>query len=122
MSKKLTVDEIKEKLDEKKIDYKSNMNRDELINLLNENPNEAEKETSEQDTDTPAEDNKVEKEEKPKQYIVIHDFKDLQDRNIVYIKDDFYPKRADSVISDERIQELMSDQNKIGVPLIKEQD
>ncbi|WP_112181378.1 hypothetical protein [Paraliobacillus zengyii] len=119
MSNKLTVDEIKKQLDEKEIDYKSNMNRDELLSLL-EGDSEDQTESETDTKETPSEE--VEKEEdKPKQYVVIHDFKDLEDRDIIYTKDDIYPKRTDSEISDKRIQELMSDQNKIGKPLIKEQ-
>lgn len=55
-----------------------------------------------------------------KKYVVIHDFKDLNDKNIIYINGDIYPRRADAVIDEERIKELSSAENKIGRPLIKE--
>ena len=62
------------------------------------------------------------KEQTPeKKYVVIRDFKDLKDNNTIYIKGDIYPRRADTVIEEERIQELMSTDNKIGKQLIKEQ-
>lgn len=119
MSKKPTIDEIKKQLDDKKIEYKSNLTRDELLKLL-----EGEKELQEQEVQETESTEKTDDEEQPeeeeKQYVVIEDFKDLLDRNIVYIKDDIYPKRADSEISEERFQELSSDQNKKEKPVIKE--
>lgn len=60
-------------------------------------------------------------EETQKKYVVIHDFKDLMDNNTIYIKGDIYPRRADAVIDEERVEELMSSNNKIGKPLIQEQ-
>ncbi|GAA5416195.1 hypothetical protein Pryu01_01227 [Paraliobacillus ryukyuensis] len=117
MSKKMTIDEIKSQLDEKEIEYKSSMNRDELLDLLT-----SDTEDEPQQEETAAENEENEQPKEPKQYVVIHDFKDLKDRDIIYVKDDVYPKRVDSEISEERFQELMSDQNKIGKPLIKEQD
>lgn len=59
-------------------------------------------------------------EEPQKTYIVLHDFKDLKDKNKIYIKGDTFPK-GDTLISDERIKELSSTGNKIGKKLIKEQ-
>ncbi|MDX5475492.1 MAG: hypothetical protein LPK00_08125 [Bacillaceae bacterium] len=56
-----------------------------------------------------------------KKYVVICDFKDLKDNNTIYIKGDIYPRRAETVIEEERIQELMSTDNKIGKQLIQEQ-
>ncbi|MFJ7932315.1 hypothetical protein [Peribacillus sp. NPDC096448] len=64
--------------------------------------------------------NEQELSEAPKKYVVIHDFKDLNDKNIIYINGDIYPRRADAVIDEERIKELSSSKNKIGKPLIKE--
>lgn len=64
--------------------------------------------------------NEEELSEPPKKYVVIHDFKDLNDKNIIYINGDTYPRRADAVIDEERIKELTSSKNKIGKPLIKE--
>ena len=56
-----------------------------------------------------------------KKYVVIRDFKDLKDNNTIYIKGDLYPRRADTVVEEERIQELMSTNNKIAKQLIQEQ-
>ncbi|WP_409297754.1 hypothetical protein V1498_06845 [Peribacillus sp. SCS-26] len=53
-------------------------------------------------------------------YEVIHDFKDLQDKNKVYAVGDTYPNPANKKVSKERIKELSSSNNKIGKPLIKE--
>lgn len=52
-------------------------------------------------------------------YIVINDFKDLQDNNKIYTKDDYYPRPANKKVSQKRIQELLSDKNKQGRPVIK---
>lgn len=57
-----------------------------------------------------------------KKYVVIHDFKDLKDNNIIYIKGDIYPKREDAIVDEARVKELMSIENKIGKAVIKEQD
>lgn len=51
-------------------------------------------------------------------YEVIKDFTDLQDKNKVYIAKDSFPNPANKKISDERIQELLSHDNKQGVPVI----
>lgn len=64
--------------------------------------------------------NEEELSEPSKKYVVIHDFKDLNDKNIIYINGDTYPRRADAVIDEKRIKELTSSKNKIGKPLIKE--
>lgn len=60
-------------------------------------------------------------EEPQKTYMVLHDFKDLQDKNKIYIKGDTYPKPSGTIVSDARIKELSSTKNKIGKRLIKEQ-
>lgn len=51
-------------------------------------------------------------------YIVLKDFTDLQDKNTLYCKDDFYPSLGKTV-SLERIEELSSSDNKRGEALIK---
>lgn len=53
-------------------------------------------------------------------YRVLHDFKDLQDKNKIYRTGDTYPTPANKKISDERIKELMSTNNRLGVQLIAE--
>lgn len=51
-------------------------------------------------------------------YKVIKMFTDLQDNNYKYEVGDNYP-RKDLEVTDERIKELSSKNNKRGVPLIK---
>lgn len=53
-------------------------------------------------------------------YEVIHDFKDLQDKNKIYRAGDIYPNPANKKIKKERIKELSSDKNRQRKPLIKE--
>lgn len=57
---------------------------------------------------------------KEKKYIVVRDFKDLQDKNKVYAKGDTYPNPANKNIKKERLDELLSSKNKQGRPVIKE--
>lgn len=52
------------------------------------------------------------------EYRVIHSFFDLQDGNYTYKVGDIYPRQG-VIVSKERINELKSDKNKIGKPLIK---
>ncbi|MDX8288834.1 hypothetical protein SLL00_03475 [Metabacillus indicus] len=56
---------------------------------------------------------------KPK-YEALIKFKDKQDDSKVYEKGDRFPKPANKKIEDERIQELLSSDNKAGKPVIKE--
>lgn len=51
-------------------------------------------------------------------YKVIKDFMDLQDENHIYRKGDKYPRKGR--VKKERAEELASEANKIGVPLIME--
>lgn len=97
----LTVKEIKEELDFLGVEYKNNAKKDELLKLLEEADNQVAEEL--------------------KKYVVLHDFKDLEDKGAVYFKGDTYPRKGLHV-DDERIQELSSDENKIGKQLIKEQE
>ncbi|MEC5422395.1 hypothetical protein QGM71_02680 [Virgibacillus sp. C22-A2] len=113
MSKSPTVKEIKKELTELGVEFDDKLNKDDLLELLEDN-------TSEEDGEELSE--TYSEQEEPKQYVVIHDFKDLKDNDTIYIKDDIYPRRADAVLSEGRVQELMSGENKIGKPLIKEQD
>ena len=52
-------------------------------------------------------------------YKVIESFTDLQDNNYVYHVGDTFPHNGVEVDS-ERIAELASDKNRLGVPLIEE--
>lgn len=51
-------------------------------------------------------------------YTIIHRFRDLQDGNHIYNVGDKYPRKGRS--KKERIDELLSYENKIGMPLIAE--
>lgn len=51
-------------------------------------------------------------------YVVVRDFKDLQDNDHIYRVGDEYPRSGRA--KKARIDELSSENNKIGQPLIKE--
>lgn len=52
-------------------------------------------------------------------YEVIHAFMDLEDENHVYQVGDAYPREGEYHPNKKRRSMLLSDKNKIGVPLIK---
>lgn len=51
-------------------------------------------------------------------YMVIKQFRDLHNNNHIYNVGDKYPHKGR--INKDRVEELLSDKNKIGVPLIAE--
>lgn len=51
-------------------------------------------------------------------YKVLYQFADLQDHEHVYRVGDVYPHSVDVEVSDERLEELTTARNRIGVPLI----
>jgi len=53
-----------------------------------------------------------------KKFVVVEDFKDLQDKNKVYTKGDIFPTEGKPVT---RIKELSTTKNKLNKVLIKEQ-
>ncbi|PIC88430.1 hypothetical protein CSV71_15000 [Sporosarcina sp. P21c] len=53
-------------------------------------------------------------------YKVLHDFKDLQDGDKIYKKNDSYPRPANKKVSEKRIKELTSTSNKLGKKVIEE--
>lgn len=55
-----------------------------------------------------------------KQYLVKHDFRDLQDKNKIYRAGDTYPSPANKKISAERLDSLSSKKNRLGIQLIEE--
>lgn len=65
---------------------------------------------------------KNEEETKEKNYVVVHDFKDLKDNDRIYIKNDPYPAEGAKKPTPARIKELSSTKNKMNRVLIKEQD
>jgi hypothetical protein len=48
------------------------------------------------------------------------DFKDLQDKGKIYRKGDAFPKPANKKVEAERLEELLSSENKFKKPVIKE--
>lgn len=57
---------------------------------------------------------------KKETYVVVSDFKDLQDKNKIYHEGDVYPKPANKKVSDERLKELMTKKSqRTGKPFIK---
>lgn len=113
MSKNITVKDIKQQLDNLEVKYDNSLDKDDLLKLLEEAKKKPPEENNGDDTS---------KTEEPKSYVAIHDFKDLEDNSYVYLKDDPYPRKGNKNVDEERIQELMSNQNKQGKQLIKEQD
>lgn len=95
-----TVKEIKDQLTDLGIEFDSSMKKADLLDLLEEAQNP----------------------EKPKSYVVLHDWKDLEDNGYVYFKGDPYPRKGNKDVSDDRILELSTVYNKRGKPLIKERD
>lgn len=64
---------------------------------------------------------------KKQTYTVLADFTDLQDKekngkNKVYRKDDTYPRPANKKISEERLAQLLSNDNNQKQPVIKEDE
>lgn len=55
-------------------------------------------------------------------YKVLYQFADLQDHEHVYRVGDVYPHSVDVEVSDERLEELLTAKNRIGVPLIVKAD
>lgn len=51
-------------------------------------------------------------------HVVIQDFKDLQDNEHIYRKGDKFPHAGR--VKKERIEELSTENNKIGMPVIQE--
>lgn len=93
----MTVEDIKNSLDEKGIKYTSKMNKTELLDLLDGDDEEG-------------------------KYIVIRRFKDKEDGKHLYKKGDQYPRTSNKDVPQERINALLSNKNKIGKQLIREQD
>ncbi|CAN7410550.1 hypothetical protein LJR015_004015 [Peribacillus frigoritolerans] len=55
-----------------------------------------------------------------KKYQAVEDFKDLQDKDKIYRKGDSFPKPGNKKVEEERLEELLSSDNKMGKPVIKE--
>ncbi|MCE4052026.1 HeH/LEM domain-containing protein [Bacillus sp. Au-Bac7] len=117
MSNSLKVDEIKKILNDAGVDFDETLKKDELLQLMKDsNLNDDVKGGTEASEET------IKTEEPQKKYVVVHDFRDLNDGNTIYIKGDIYPRRADSIVDEDRINELSSTKNKLGKVLIQEQE
>lgn len=53
-------------------------------------------------------------------YKVLHQFADLQDHEHVYRVGDVYPHSVNVEVSGERLEELLTAKNRIGIPLIEQ--
>ncbi|MGD6873019.1 hypothetical protein ACQCU1_12650 [Sutcliffiella horikoshii] len=113
----MKVAEIKSKLTTLGVEFDDKAGKEQLAKLLKEHQEKAEQPVE----PTEVTDEQPEEKEELVKYVVIHDFKDLEDNDTVYIKGDIFPRRADANPGQERIQKLLSKNNKIGKPLIKEQ-
>ena len=55
-----------------------------------------------------------------RKFVAIQDFKDLLDKDKIYYKGDRYPKPVNKIVSDERLEQLLTHTNKQGRPVIEE--
>lgn len=55
-----------------------------------------------------------------KKYVVVHAFKDLQDKNKIYQVGEPYPKPANKKITAARLKQLTTKDNRLGEVLIEE--
>lgn len=115
----MTIPKLKKELTTLGVEFDEKATKEQLEKLLEEKQAETSNQVETNEQEDKEED--VEPEPDPVTYVVIHDFKDLQDNNTVYIEGDIYPRRAESDPDEERIQELLSSNNKIGKALIREQ-
>lgn len=104
--RKYTKKELSERLVDLEVQHSVKQTKDELIDLLRAEGGQF---------------------DEPPQYIVdeymvICDFKDLEDGGFIYLKGDTYPRKSNKKVTIERINELLSTNNKIGKQLIKEQE
>lgn len=58
--------------------------------------------------------------DKKVEYVVLHDFTDLEDKNKVYEQGKPYPRPANKKVDAERLKALLGSKNKQGRPVIKE--
>ena len=93
----MTVNEIKKELDKLGVEYDKKAKKDELLKLLNEH-----------------------KQEVTKKYVVVFPrWKDLEDNGYIYKKGDTYPRKGYTPTK-KRIEQLTTQNNKIGEVLIRE--
>lgn len=104
---KNTKKELSERLTELEVPHDMKWTKDELIDLIrNEGGQFDEKEVQTVEAES---------------YVVLHAFKDLEDRGYVYEKNSKYPRKANKDVTRQRVNELLGKDNKLGKQLIKEQ-
>jgi|SRR5699024_7299445 len=103
---KYTKKDISERLTELEVPHDKKWTKDELIDLLRAEGGQF--------------DEKEAQAIAAESYIVLHSFKDLEDKGYVYEKNNKYPRKANKNVTKERIKVLSSKNNKIGKQLIKE--
>src|SRR5699024_882107 len=103
---KCTKKELSERLTELEVPHDMKWTKDELIDLLRAEGGQFDsKEVQAVEAET---------------YVVLHAFKDLEDRGYVYEKNSKYPRKANKEVTKQRVDELLGKDNKIGKQLIKE--
>lgn len=103
---KYTKKELSARLTELEVPHDQKWTKDELIDLLRaEGGQFDEKEVQTVEAES---------------YIVLHAFKDLEDKGYVYEKNSRYPRKANKEVTKQRVDELSSNKNKLGKQLIKE--
>lgn len=61
-------------------------------------------------------------EKKTESYVVLSNFRDLEDGKKSYKTGERFPKPANKKVSKKRLDELLSKDNKVGKPVIKAAD
>lgn len=61
-------------------------------------------------------------EKKVESYVVLSNFRDLEDGGKSYKTGEQFPKPANKKVSKKRLDELLSENNKVGRPVIKAAD
>src|SRR5699024_384702 len=103
---KCTKKELSERLTELEVPHDKKWTKDELIDLLRaEGGQFDEKEVQAVEAES---------------YVVLHAFKDLEDKCYVYEKNSKYPRKANKEVTKQRVDELSSKKNKLRKQLIKE--
>lgn len=113
---RFTKKELSHRLTELDVEHSLNQLKSDLIHLLRAEGGQFDEEIVEH-TEV-----KIKSHIEPKIYEVLYDFKDLEDGSYVYFKGDTYPRRANRRVPQDRIDELLSSDNKRKKQLIKERD
>lgn len=106
---KYTKEKLSDRLTELEVEHDISQKKDVLIDLLRAEGGQLDEEPEDEFI-------------QPETYIVIRDFKDLKDKGYVYIKDNKYPRIGNKKVTQDRVDELLGNKNKIGKQLIKERE